>query len=421
MKVMVIGGGGREQALVWKIAQSPQVEKVYCFPGNGGTQEPQENRKIGALEVEKLRDWAVKEGVGLAVVGPDDALALGAADVFAAAGVRCFGPVQAAARLESSKSFAKGFMERNGIPCAKSATFTDSEEAIEWVREAKYPLVVKADGLALGKGVVIAETPEEAVGAIRRMMETKEFGAAGETVVVEEFLRGEECSIHAFVDGKGYLLCPDAKDHKRVGEGDEGPNTGGMGTISPSGVVDEPMRGRICREILEPFVAGLEKEGLDFRGMLFPGLMVTEDGPKVLEFNCRFGDPETQVLMRRLESDLVEILLAVCEGRLGECKPVWSEKAAACIVMASGGYPGAYEKGILIEGIEEAEKQEGVVVFHAGTVREGEEVRTSGGRVLGVTAMGSDVEEARRKAYQAVEEIHFDGGFYRRDIGGKVL
>jgi len=421
MKVMVVGSGGREQALAWKISRSPKVEKVFCVPGNGGTRPPAENVPIGALEIEKLRDWALAEKIGLVVIGPDDALALGAADVFSSAGIPCFGPKKNAARLESSKSFAKDFMLRHGIPCAKSRVFTDSDEARDYLLQAKYPLVVKADGLALGKGVVIAETPEEALAATGRMMDAKEFGSAGETVVIEEFLRGTECSIHAFIDGSSHLLCPDAKDHKRVGEGDEGPNTGGMGTISPSGAVDETMLARIREEVLDRFVCGLKKDGMDYRGMLFPGLMITENGPVVLEFNCRFGDPETQVLLRRLESDLVEILLATCEGRLAEISPTWSKNAAACIVMASAGYPGSYEKSLPIEGIDLAEASGDTVVFHAGTAWKNGELVTNGGRVLGVTATGETLEDARRKAYAAVNEIHFDGCFCRRDIGGGIL
>lgn len=421
MKVLIIGGGGREHALCWKLAQSKQVTGILCAPGNGGTQRLARNVPIAATEIEKLRDLAILEKVDLVVVGPDDVLALGAADVFEEAGILCFGPKKAAAKLESSKSFAKDFMKRHGIPCAISETFTNCDEAQAWCLNARYPLVIKADGLALGKGVVIAETPAEAAQAIVQMMEQKIFGVAGETILIEEFLRGTECSIHAFVDGTRYLLCPDAKDHKRVGEGDVGPNTGGMGTISPSGVVNPTMEARIHREILEPFVAGLKADGLDFRGMLFPGLMITTEGPKVLEFNCRFGDPETQVLMRRLESDLVDLLLATCRGTLEDCKPVWREEAAVCVVMASGGYPGNYEKGLPIAGLQETEAMPEVVIFHAGTALCNQETVTSGGRVLGVTSTGKSLAIARKQTYQAVEQIDFEGGFVRRDIGGEIL
>jgi phosphoribosylamine--glycine ligase len=416
MKVLITGSGGREHALAWKLAQSPLVTRLYCAPGNGGTKAPCVPVPIGALEVEKLRDFAVAEGIDLVVIGPDDALALGCADVLREAGILCFGPGREAARLESSKAWAKEFMQRYGIPCAQSQTFVEEAEAVAWCRAAEYPLVIKADGLALGKGVVIVETASEAEETLRRMMRERVFGAAGERVVVEEFLQGPECSLHAFVDRGSYLLCPEAQDHKRVGEGNTGPNTGGMGTISPTGLLDEADWNTIRREILDRFVAGLEAEGLDFRGMLFPGLILTEKGPRVLEFNCRFGDPETQVLMRRLRSDLCPILLATAQGKLGEVEAEWSEETAVCVVMASGGYPGEIRRGLPIAGLEEA-AADGVVVFHAGTKGEGDISVTAGGRVLGVTALGQDRADARARAYGAVEKIHFDGGFCRRDIG----
>lgn len=422
MKILIVGSGGREHALAWKLSTSPRVDALYCAPGNAGTAGLGTNVPIGALEVEKLVDFARQEGMDLVVVGPDDALAAGLVDACTAAGIRAFGPTRSAARFESSKSFAKEFMFRHGIPTARAETFTDREAAIEWARTAPYPLVVKADGLALGKGVVIAGTLEEATGAINQMMLDRVFGAAGDRIVLEEYLEGSECSVHALVDGKTWQWFPDCQDHKPVGEGNTGPNTGGMGTISPSGVVDAAMRERIERDVLDRFVAGLAAEGVDFRGMLFPGLMITADGPKVLEFNCRFGDPETQSLMRRLKSDLLDLLEATIDQRLDEVSPEWSPEAAACVILASGGYPGSYAKGCVISGVAEAESREGIRIFQAGTAcREDGVLITSGGRVLAVTALGTDLEEARKRAYGAVGVVDFEGKLFRRDIGGPIL
>jgi len=422
MKVLVVGSGGREHALAWKLAQSPRVDTVYCAPGNAGTADFAINVPIGALDINALTSFAKDHNIGFTVIGPDDALALGMADAFEAAGLRVFGPHKAAARLESSKGYAKEFMRRHGIPTAHAVEFSNLDDALAHCRDAKFPLVIKADGLALGKGVVVAKSRTEAEAALRDMMEKKVFGAAGERVLIEEFLTGVECSLHAFVDGKRWRLCPDCKDHKRAGENDTGPNTGGMGTISPTGLFDSALWQIVREQIFDRFVAGCAEEGIDFRGLLFPGLMLTASGPKVLEFNCRFGDPETQSLMRRLDSDLLDVLEATAEGALDQVEPVWSSKAAACIVMASAGYPGAYEKGKVIEGIEDAEALEGVVVFHAGTARTASgELVTNGGRVLGVTATGNTLAEARVLAYRAAGKIRFDGAFLRRDIGGEVL
>jgi len=421
MKLLIVGSGGREHALAWKLSQSPRVEKIYCAPGNGGTGTIATNVPIGALEVEKLRDFALSEKIDLTVIGPDDALALGLADLLEDAGLKVFGPRKAAAQLEASKVFTKEFLKKYGIPTAASEVFTDSMDAHQWCLSARYPLVLKADGLALGKGVLIAHNPEEAASGIYRIMDMKVFGAAGDRLLIEEFLEGVECSLHAFVDGKRWLLCPDARDHKRVGEGDTGPNTGGMGTISPSSSIDEKMRKTIEREILDRFIEGLAAEGIDFRGMLFPGLMLTAEGPKVLEFNCRFGDPETQVLVRRLESDLLDLLEATSQGRLDTVSPSWSNQTAACVVVASGGYPGAYEKGCRIEGLEAAGALPGVEVFHAGTAVKDNQLVSAGGRVLGVTATGTSLEEARARAYEGAKTIRFAGAYFRRDIGGSVL
>jgi len=417
MKILVIGSGGREHALLWKLAMSSRVKELICAPGNAGTAALAINHPVGAGDLPGLLALAKSEQVDLTLVGPDDPLAAGIVDLFQKEGLRVFGPVVAAARLESSKSFAKEFMIRHEIPTATSATFSNPDTALAHCANASYPLVVKADGLALGKGVVIAQTQGEAEAAIREIMIEKVFGEAGNTVVIEEFLTGPECSLHALIDGKNYLLFPDAKDHKRALEGDQGLNTGGMGTISPSGVVGTAMQERLKREVLEPFVKGLAADNLPFQGMLFPGLMMTPSGPKVLEFNCRFGDPETQSLMRRLKSDLLDLIEATIDGKLHETTPVWDERVAVCIVLASGGYPGPIEKGKVITGIEEASTDPDVVVFHAGTTVKDGQVVTSGGRVLGITALGATLEEARKKAYAAADKIAFEGKQLRRDIG----
>jgi len=417
MKILVIGSGGREHALLWKLAMSSRVKELICAPGNAGTAALAINHPVAAGDLPGLLALAKSEQVDLTLVGPDDPLAAGIVDLFHKEGLRVFGPVVAAARLESSKSFAKEFMIRHEIPTAASATFSIPDTALAHCANASYPLVVKADGLALGKGVVIAQTQGEAEAAIREIMIEKIFGEAGNTVVIEEFLTGPECSLHALIDGKNYLLFPDAKDHKRALEGDQGLNTGGMGTISPSGVVGTAMQERLKREVLEPFVKGLAADNLPFQGMLFPGLMMTPSGPKVLEFNCRFGDPETQSLMRRLKSDLLDLIEATIDGKLHETTPVWDERVAVCIVLASGGYPGLIEKGKVITGIEEASTDPDVVVFHAGTTVKDGQVVTSGGRVLGITALGVTLEEARKKAYAAADKIAFEGKQLRRDIG----
>ena len=422
MKLLIIGSGGREHALAWKLKQSPRVTKIFCAPGNAGTAEVSENVSIQAIDSAKLLRFAQENQIDLTIVGPDDPLAGGIVDIFQSAGMKIFGPTAAAARLEASKSFAKDFMVRHGIPTATAVTFTTAAAAYDHARAASYPLVIKADGLALGKGVVIAKNPAEAIEAIQQSMEEKVFGEAGATVVIEKFLVGSECSLHALVDGKNYLLFPDARDHKRALDGDQGLNTGGMGTISPSGAVDEATEKRIHDEILKPFLRGIAADGLFFQGMLFPGIMITDEGPKVIEFNCRFGDPETQVLMRRLKSDLLDLLEATVDGRLSTQEPVWDEQSAVCVVLASGGYPAPIEKGKVIEGIEAAASVDhSVAVFHAGTKRENDQLVTNGGRVLGVTAIGSTLVEARTKAYHAADQISFEGKQLRRDIGNVIL
>ncbi len=417
MKILVIGGGGREHALVWKLKQSPKASQLFCAPGNAGIASLATCVPIKASDQDALLDFAKKEGIALTVVGPDDALAAGIVDKFQAAGLRIFGPTKAAARLESSKAFAKEFMERHGIPTALSRTFEDSAEAQRYVQSLPKPVVIKADGLALGKGVIIAETPWDAALAIHQIMDEGKFGDAGKRVVIEEYLEGIECSIHALVDGHDYVLFPGAQDHKRALDGDQGLNTGGMGTFSPSKALTADLATDVRTEIMNRFIAGLEKDGLDYRGMLFPGLMITRGGIKVLEFNCRFGDPETQVLLPRLDTDLVDLLEATIDGKLGKNQVRWTPQAAVCVIMASSGYPSSYPTGKPITGLEKVDDD--VLVFHAGTRRDGDQLVTSGGRVLGVTGRGSNLSDARERAYAAVNVIAFEGCHFRTDIATK--
>ncbi len=418
MKILVVGSGGREHALAWKLSQSPRVTKVFAAPGNPGTALVGENVDLAASDIDGLVAFAQREAIGLTIVGPDDALAAGIVDAFESAGLRAFGPRKAAAQLESSKIFAKEFMRRHGIPTAESREFTHSADAHLYARTAKYPLVIKADGLALGKGVIIAANPSEAAHAIYRTMDARTFGDAGSRVVIEEFLQGTECSIHALVDGATYQLFPDCRDHKQACDGNTGPNTGGMGTVSPSGRIDSVLEKQIREQVMDRFMAGLSADGLDFRGMLFPGLMLTEAGPKVLEFNCRWGDPETQVLVRRLESDLLDALEATVDARLAQISELqWSSGVAICIILASGGYPGEYSKNLPISGVEDASKDARVVIFHAGTREVDGSLLTHGGRVLGVTAVAGGVSEARTVAYASADKILFDNVHRRDDIG----
>ncbi len=420
MKILIIGSGGREHALAWKLKRSPRVSAIFCAPGNAGIAQIATCVPIKVTDHDALLKFARDERIGLTVVGPDDVLAAGIVDLFEANGLRIFGPTKAAAQLESSKVFAKEFMHRHGIPTARSGHFSDSIAAQKFAQSMTFPIVVKADGLALGKGVIIAQNNWQAALAIHEIMDARKFGEAGSRVVIEEFLAGEECSIHALVDGSGYLLFPGAQDHKRALDGDLGPNTGGMGTFSPpSKLLTPEMEVRVRREVLDPFIAGLAKDGIRYRGMLFPGLMIDAAGPKVLEFNCRFGDPETQVLLPRLESDLLDLLEATIDGRLAQTEAKWSPQSAVCVVMASGGYPGSYATGKAIDGLDAA--GESATVFHAGTRMENGRIATSGGRVLGVTALAGDLAAARARAYEAVAQIHFEGAHFRRDIGAKGL
>jgi phosphoribosylamine--glycine ligase len=420
MKVLVLGSGGREHALVWKLRQSPRVEEIFCAPGNAGTGLLGRNVPLSLADHAGLIEFALRMGISLTVVGPDDVLAAGIVNAFQAHGLRIFGPEKSAARFESSKIFAKDFMQRHGIPTASYGHFSASEEAHAFCRGVRYPVVIKADGLALGKGVVIARSADEAAKTIYRMMERGQFGASGRSVVIEEFLTGQECSLHALIDGRHSVLFPAAQDHKQAFDGDSGPNTGGMGTFSPAGIFTEALREQVERKVLAPFMAGLQSEGIAYRGLLFPGLILTADGPRVLEFNCRFGDPETQVFLPRLKSDLLDAIEGVIDGDLRPAQLEWDTRAAVCVVMASGGYPGAYVTGKVITGLEEIDDPE-VIVFHAGTRAESGQVFTAGGRVLGVTGLGADLREARERAYAAVARIRFEGARYRTDIAAKGL
>jgi phosphoribosylamine--glycine ligase len=420
MNVLVIGGGGREHALVWKLKQSPRVAEIFCAPGNAGIAELAKLVPIPIHDHAALIAFARQARIDLTVVGPDDALAAGIVDAFEQQGLRIFGPRRAAAKLEFSKAFAKEFMVRHAIPTARSATFSDSDTAHRYCQRMRYPVVIKADGLALGKGVLIAESPWSAAMAIHEIMERGRFGEAGRTIVVEEFLHGEECSIHALVDGGAYLLFPGAQDHKRIGDDDRGPNTGGMGAFSPPDrLLTADMLQRVRSEILDRVIAGMQADGIDFRGMLFPGLMLTADGPKVLEFNCRFGDPETQVLLPRLQSDLLDLLEATIDRRLVVARAEWHAESAVCVVLASAGYPGPCNTGKRIDGLKTVPPD--VLVFHAGTKRDGNEIVTAGGRVLGISALGADLRTARARAYRAVEQITFAGCHFRTDIAAKGI
>ncbi len=416
VKILVIGGGGREHALVWKLKQSPRVGRMFCAPGNAGTSQLAENMAISTTDLSALARFASKNGVDLTVVGPDDPLAAGIVDLFQAEKLRVFGPTKSAARLESSKIFAKELMRAQKVPTAAASTFSDSAEALRYCEQLKFPVVIKADGLALGKGVVIAPDLATAKSTIDAMMNERRFGDAGRRVLIEEFLRGTECSLHALVDGKNYRLLESARDHKRVFDGDKGPNTGGMGAFSPANNWNPDLQSQFEKEIMQPVLRGLLKEGITFRGLLYPGLMITGEGARVLEFNCRFGDPETQAILPRMKSDLLPLLEATIDGRIDDHSIEWDERAAVTVVLASGGYPGKYETGKPISGLDDAARIDGVEVFHAGTKRANGEIVTAGGRVLAVTALGLTVEAARTRAYDAVSQIHFEGCHYRRDI-----
>jgi len=429
MKLLIIGSGGREHALVWKLAQSPHVTQMWCAPGNAGIARERlvkngavvECVAIGVEDLPKLLAFALEKKIELTVVGPDNPLALGIVDLFQKNGLRIWGPNQKAAQFESSKVFSQRFMEKYGIPTAKSGTFSVAGPAKAFAASLNGRCAVKADGLALGKGVLICAGVAEANKAIDEILIGKAFGAAGTKIVVQEFLVGMEISLHALCDGKTAKLFPTSQDHKRALDGDAGLNTGGMGAYSPTPFLTDAQLADAARKILDPFMRGCVTEGIDFRGILYPGIMLTKSGPKVLEFNARFGDPETQVYLPRLENDLVELLDASVNGTLDKIELKWSATASVCVVMASGGYPGSYVKGKPILGLAEAAKLPNTKVFHAGTARAGDQIVTNGGRVLGVTAWGKDLKSAQAAAYAAVEKIHFDGAHFRRDIAAKAF
>ena len=421
MKILIVGGGGREHAIAWKLAKSPKVEKLYCAPGNAGIAEVAECVNIGVMEFDKLVAFAKEHEIDLTVVAPDDPLAAGAVDAFEAAGLRAFGPRANAAILEGSKTFSKDLMKKYGIPTAAYETFNDPEKALAYLETAKMPIVLKADGLALGKGVLICKDLEEAKAGVKTLMMDKQFGSAGDEIVIEEFMTGREVSVLSFVDGKTIKIMTSAQDHKRAKDGDQGLNTGGMGTFSPSPFYT-PEVDAFCKEhIYQKTVDAMKAEGREFKGIIFFGLMLTADGPKVLEYNARFGDPETQVVLPRMKNDLVDLFEACIDGTLDQIELEFEDNAAVCVVLASAGYPEHYEKGFEIRGLENFRDKEGYYVFHAGSKFDDQgRVVTNGGRVLGVTATGSNLKEARANAYKATEWIDFDNKYMRHDIGHAI-
>ena len=421
MKILIVGGGGREHAIAWKLAKSPKVEKMYCAPGNAGIAEVAECVNIGVMEFDKLVAFAKEHEIDLTVVAPDDPLAAGAVDAFEAAGLRAFGPRANAAILEGSKAFSKDLMKKYGIPTAAYETFNDPEKALAYLETAKMPIVLKADGLALGKGVLICKDLEEAKAGVKTLMMDKQFGSAGDEIVIEEFMTGREVSVLSFVDGKTIRIMTSAQDHKRAKDGDQGLNTGGMGTFSPSPFYT-PEVDAFCKEhIYQKTVDAMKAEGREFKGIIFFGLMLTADGPKVLEYNARFGDPETQVVLPRMKNDLVDLFEACIDGTLDQIDLQFEDNAAVCVVLASAGYPEHYEKGFEIRGLENFKDKEGYYVFHAGSKFDDQgRVVTNGGRVLGVTATGTNLKEARANAYKATEWIDFDNKYMRHDIGHAI-
>lgn len=417
MRILVIGSGGREHALGWKLKQSPKVGKIYFAPGNGGTSSLGENIPLNITNNKEVVKFVKKNKIKFVLVAPDDPLAHGLVDDLMKVNIKTFGPTKKAAEIEWSKAFAKNLMEEEKIPTASYKTFKDYKKASKYVNLKKFPLVIKASGLALGKGAVICKTKKEAQTVLKKMMLEKIFGLAGNTVVIEEYLLGYEVSFHAFCDGKTALVFPVSKDHKPIFEGNRGPNTGGMGTIAPVPWVSNKLIEEVKQKIILPVLKGFKKRGRTFKGCLYPGIIITKDGPKVLEFNARFGDPETQTYMRLLKTDLFDILTACVNGTLSKMKIEWIKKSSCCIILASKGYPGNYTKGKIIRGISQAEQVKDVVVFHSGTKKQEKKLVTNGGRVLGVSAIGENLDQALQKAYRAVKIIHFDGMQYRKDIG----
>jgi phosphoribosylamine--glycine ligase len=421
MKVLVIGGGGREHALLWKIKQSPKVSQVYCAPGNAGISKLAQCVSIDADNIGKLVDFAKKEKIDLTIVGPELPLSRGIVNEFNKEGFKIFGPSKEATEIESSKAFSKYLMKKYHIPTANYEVFQNIEAALDYIQQQTFPLVIKADGLAAGKGVFIVENLLEAKEALNALMDEKQFGEAGRQVIIEEFLEGEEVSVLAFCDGKTVIPMMPSQDHKKIFDNDLGPNTGGMGAYSPVPFYPDELEKRVLKEILKPSVKGLQNEGREYKGVLYAGLILTREGPKVLEFNARFGDPETQVLLPRLKTDLIDILNAVIEDKLHQINIEWEDNAAVCVVVASGGYPGAYQKGKIISGLEGLEKMKNIIAFHAGTKFQDEQVVTSGGRVLGITAWDETIFKAKEKAYRAVKEIYFEDMYYRKDIAAKAI
>jgi len=419
--ILVVGGGGREHAICWALAKSKRAPKLFCAPGNPGIASLAECVNLSAEDIPGLVAWVKDHKPNLVMIGPEVPLALGLADELLKLDVQVVGPVRAGAQMEASKDFTKQILFENDIPTAKAGTFTDYEKARAYLQTQGAPIVIKADGLAAGKGVAVCETLEQAEAALRVAMLDRAFGEAGSKVVIEEFLKGEEASVLAFVDGETIVPMVSAQDHKRVFDGDQGPNTGGMGAYSPALVVTDGMNLEILERILRPTVEALRRRGIIYRGILYAGLMITSEGPKVIEYNCRFGDPETQVILPRLKTDLVNILMAVAQGKLSHLKVEWDERPAACVVMASAGYPGAYPKGKAITGLARAAEVPDAFVFHAGTALKDGQVVTAGGRVLCVTGLGATIEAAIQKAYEAVHLIHFEGAHYRKDIGWRAI
>ena len=421
MNVLLIGSGGREHAIAWKLAQSKDLTKLHIAPGNPGTAQCGENVPIGSNDTAKLLEFAQQNEVELVVVGPEDPLAAGLVDKFESAGIKAFGPSGKAAQLEADKAFAKQLMRSSSVSTAEGRSFDRYEDAKAYIASRDEPVVVKAAGLAKGKGVFVCDDPSDGILAAEKVMCDKIFGPAGDVVVVEDKLLGEEASILAFVDGWNIYVMESSQDHKPIGDGDKGPNTGGMGAYSPAPVVTEGLIKQITREILVPIVDGMNRNGTPYKGLLYAGIMVTAGGPRVLEFNVRFGDPETQPILMRLKSDLLEVILAVCDGELDKITLEWDPRPAVCVVMASGGYPDDYQKGKKITGLAEAGRLEDVIVFHAGTKEDSGDIVTAGGRVLGVTALGLTIADAKARAYEAVDMIGFDGAYCRRDIADKAI
>lgn len=421
MKVLIVGGGGREHAIAWKLSQSRYVDNIYCTPGNAGIAEIAECIDVDMSNFDALVDFVKYEWIDLTIVGPEDPLSRGIVDAFERDGRRIVGPTKAAAQLEYSKVFSKEFMKKHRIPTAEYKIFTSYIHAEDYVRMKGAPIVIKADGLAAGKGVFVAATVDNAIGALRLIMKDKAFGDAGNKVIVEECLQGEEASFMAFTDGKSIIPMVSSQDHKRVFDNDEGPNTGGMGAYSPAPVVTKELESAVMNTVMKPTIEGLRSEGIKYKGILYAGLMIDNGNPYVLEFNCRLGDPETQPVFLRLDSDIVDILMAITDEKLSEVDIKWKNESAVCVVLASGGYPGKYETGKIISGLNDVKKMDDVVVFHAGTTFNNNDIVTNSGRVLGVTALGSDIKAAKDKAYEAIKKVRFEGMHYRKDIADKAI